>query len=59
MPQQDPQSRPGEVEAIGKMLAEAFIARIERFTPTDRIRLLESCREVLVTNPDIASIFFK
>lgn len=58
MQDKDLQGNAGNVVQIGEMLAEAFIARLDRFSPADRIKLLKACRKVLAKDADISAIFF-
>jgi hypothetical protein len=48
-----------EAEAVGRMLADAFITRVKKYPPLTRRRLLIACRELLLQDTEVATLLFE
>ena len=48
-----------EAEAVGQMLADAFIARVMRYPTATRRHLLLACRQRLLQEFEIAELLFE
>ncbi len=58
-PEAENVGRDGQAEAVGEMLADAFIARVKRFPLATRDRLLIACRQRLLQDKEIAKLLFE
>jgi hypothetical protein len=58
-PEDNDSARHEEAEAVGRMLADAFITRVKRYPPATRRRLLIACRQFLLKDTEVAKLLFE